>query len=55
MLTVDVDLSAMLEDPATPARLSGTVVASRPGGCVVDGTRAGAGGPGRVDTWLMRY
>ena len=60
VLTVDVDdLPAMLEDPATPARLSGTVVApvlSPRRLRVVDGTlRLAQEDPSRVDTWLMRY
>ena len=60
VLTIEVDdLPAMLADPATPGRLSGTVVApvlsprrlAGRGGLVP----AGPGGPTHVDTWHMRY
>jgi cholesterol oxidase len=60
VLTIDIDdLPAMLDDAATPARLSGTVVApvlSPRRLRVVDGTfRLAQPDPTHVDTWHMRY
>jgi cholesterol oxidase len=60
VLTVDIDdLPAMIEDPATPGRLSGTVVApavSPRRMRVVDGSfRLSRHDPTHVDTWHMTY
>jgi cholesterol oxidase len=60
VLTIDVgDLPAMLEDAATPARLSGTVVAPAlsPRRLRVEGGefRLAQEDPTHVDTWQMRY
>ncbi|HEX6419152.1 MAG TPA: GMC family oxidoreductase N-terminal domain-containing protein [Acidimicrobiales bacterium] len=60
VLTIDIDdLPAMIDDPATPGRLSGTVTIpslSPRRLRVVEGTfRLAQEDPSRVDTWLMRY
>ena len=60
VLTIDIDdLPAMLDDAATPARVSGTVTApviSPRRMRVVDGAfRLAQEDPTRVDTWHMRY
>ena len=60
VLTIDVpDLQAMLDDPATPGRLSGTVVAPAVAARrlrVESGEfRLAEADPTHVDTWRMRY
>ncbi|HEX6423838.1 MAG TPA: GMC family oxidoreductase N-terminal domain-containing protein [Acidimicrobiales bacterium] len=60
VLTIDIDdLPAMVEDPGTPARVSGTVTApalSPRRMRVVDGAfRLAQEDPSHVDTWHMRY